>query len=301
MVTVNQTFFITDLLVGEAIVVIRRLVSGNQGSIKSLTHLTKFFMKNYEQITVPMAKASILWLISHYISLLEKLAPDALRIAVRNFCAEITIVKIFIINLSVTLFITHKKTDSPLHSFSDSCLEYVLTLANFDNDVDVRDFGRMVAQISKIDSDGGFNNKIFDIFKGTVPPMSVIEQDARLEALESTIIGSIPSIMGFGCGPTLFKWATTPKGEFERNVKEVADPVPEDRTSIMAEVAKVPSKMQKPLFDVPLDDFYADNGNLSVSSLKSKLNSSADEVTISESGDSEYTDHSSEGSSGSGF
>lgn len=47
-----------------------------------------------DSINVPMAKASIIWLIGEYCDRVPKLAPDVLRKAAKNFVEEKDIVKL---------------------------------------------------------------------------------------------------------------------------------------------------------------------------------------------------------------
>jgi vesicle coat complex subunit len=161
-----------DVLVGQAIVVIRSLVTLSPGSSKSLNSLVRYFMTNHSQINVPLAKASILWLVCHHITSLENLAPDTLRISLKSFCEEASIVKIFTLNLSLILLTHHRKTQSTLVSFSEPCFEYATKLAKFDLDLDVRDFGRMVSHVAA--------SKDFDAlhksFKGFAPKATAAQR-----------------------------------------------------------------------------------------------------------------------------
>ncbi len=47
-----------------------------------------------DSITVPMARASILWLIGEYADRVPKIAPDVLRKCAKTFCDEEDIVKL---------------------------------------------------------------------------------------------------------------------------------------------------------------------------------------------------------------
>jgi hypothetical protein len=209
-----------DAIVGEAIVVIRRLVSGGPASLQALVGLINHFIKQYEQLTVPMAKASILWLTARHISSLEKQAPDTLRVALKHFNAESTIVKLFILNLSTVLFIMHKRTNNSLLTFSELCFQYSCKLASFDIDVEVRDFGRFISKIMLIDSN--YSNDIFDIFQGSAPK-AIISPSSGLDAtflleLDDDILGSLAFVMGTKGGHRLNNWALNASGFSERNV-----------------------------------------------------------------------------------
>ena len=51
-----------------------------------ITHMAKMV----EQIAVPMARASILWLIGEYSERVPKIAPDVLRKMAKTFVNEVT-------------------------------------------------------------------------------------------------------------------------------------------------------------------------------------------------------------------
>lgn len=58
---------------------------------------------------VPMARASILWLIGEYCEHVPKIAPDVLRKMAKSFTAEEDIVKLQVINLAAKLYLTNSK------------------------------------------------------------------------------------------------------------------------------------------------------------------------------------------------
>jgi vesicle coat complex subunit len=58
---------------------------------------------------VPMARASILWLIGEYCEHVPRIAPDVLRKMAKSFTAEEDIVKLQTINLAAKLYLTNSK------------------------------------------------------------------------------------------------------------------------------------------------------------------------------------------------
>lgn len=58
---------------------------------------------------VPMARASILWLIGEYCEHVPTIAPDVLRKMAKSFTAEEDIVKLQTINLAAKLYLTNSK------------------------------------------------------------------------------------------------------------------------------------------------------------------------------------------------
>lgn len=61
------------------------------------------------RLQVPMARASILWLIGEYCEHVPKIAPDVLRKMAKSFTNEEDIVKLQIINLAAKLYLTNSK------------------------------------------------------------------------------------------------------------------------------------------------------------------------------------------------
>lgn len=60
-------------------------------------------------LQVPMARASILWLMGEYCERVPKIAPDVLRKMAKTFTAEEDIVKLQIVNLAAKLYLTNSK------------------------------------------------------------------------------------------------------------------------------------------------------------------------------------------------
>ena len=101
-----------------------------------------------DTISVPMARASILWLIGEYCDRVPKLAPDVLRKMAKIFIDEQNIVKLQILNLAAKLYITNAKQTRLL-------TQYVLNLAKYDLSYDIRDRSRFIRallfpQINKV-------------------------------------------------------------------------------------------------------------------------------------------------------
>lgn len=58
---------------------------------------------------VPVARASILWLIGEYCERVPKIAPDVLRKTAKSFTNEDDLVKLQILNLGAKLYLTNSK------------------------------------------------------------------------------------------------------------------------------------------------------------------------------------------------
>jgi AP-3 complex subunit beta len=123
-----------ETIVGESVVVIKQLLQLNPAKNGSII---KKMAKMIDTITVPMARASILWLIGEYSDRVTKIAPDILRKMAKTFCDEENIVKLQIINLAIKLHVTNSNKVNLL-------VQYVLNLAKYDQNYDIRDRARFL-------------------------------------------------------------------------------------------------------------------------------------------------------------
>uniref|UniRef100_A0A672J9K3 AP-3 complex subunit beta n=1 Tax=Salarias fasciatus TaxID=181472 RepID=A0A672J9K3_SALFA len=128
-----------ELVVAESVVVIKKLLQmqpeKHSDIIKHMAKLTDNI-----QVRVPMARASILWLIGEYCEHVPKIAPDVLRKMAKSFTNEEDIVKLQIINLAAKLYLTNSKQTKLL-------TQYVLNLAKYDQNYDIRDRARFIRQL----------------------------------------------------------------------------------------------------------------------------------------------------------
>ncbi|XP_021536256.1 AP-3 complex subunit beta-2 isoform X3 [Neomonachus schauinslandi] len=134
-----------ELVVAESVVVIKKLLQmqpAQHGEI--IKHLAKLT----DNIQVPMARASILWLIGEYCEHVPKIAPDVLRKMAKSFTAEEDIVKLQVINLAAKLYLTNSRQTKLL-------TQYVLSLAKYDQNYDIRDRARFTRQLIVPSEQGG--------------------------------------------------------------------------------------------------------------------------------------------------
>ncbi|XP_072554582.1 AP-3 complex subunit beta-2-like isoform X1 [Paramormyrops kingsleyae] len=126
-----------DLVVAESVVVIKKLL---QMQPDHHNDIIKHMAKLTDNIQVPMARASILWLIGEYCEHVPKIAPDVLRKTAKTFTSEDDIVKLQILNLAAKLYVTNSKQTKLL-------TQYVLNLAKYDQNYDIRDRARFIRQL----------------------------------------------------------------------------------------------------------------------------------------------------------
>ncbi|XP_040435427.1 AP-3 complex subunit beta-1 isoform X2 [Falco naumanni] len=126
-----------EIVVAESVVVIKKLLQtqpANHGEI--IKHMAKLL----DNITVPVARASILWLIGEYCERVPKIAPDVLRKTAKSFTNEDDLVKLQILNLSAKLYLTNSKQTKLL-------TQYILNLSKYDQSYDIRDRTRFIRQL----------------------------------------------------------------------------------------------------------------------------------------------------------
>ncbi|NWT04955.1 AP3B1 protein, partial [Mionectes macconnelli] len=126
-----------EIVVAESVVVIKKLLQtqpAHHGEI--IKHMAKLL----DNITVPVARASILWLIGEYCERVPKIAPDVLRKAAKSFTHEDDLVKLQILNLGAKLYLTNSKQTKLL-------TQYVLNLGKYDQSYDIRDRTRFIRQL----------------------------------------------------------------------------------------------------------------------------------------------------------
>lgn len=123
-----------EYVVAESVVVIKKLLQSQDTEHKRIiTQMSKLL----DFITVPAARAAILWLIGEYNERVPKIAPDVLRKLAKSFVDEQNVVKLQVLNLAVKLFLTNPK---PV----ELICEYVFNLAKFDQNYDIRDRARFL-------------------------------------------------------------------------------------------------------------------------------------------------------------
>lgn len=123
-------------VVAESVVVIKKLLQSQdaqQHKQRIITQMSKLL----DFITVPAARASILWLIGEYNDHVPKIAPDVLRKMVKSFCDEDTSVKLQVLNLAVKLILNNPQQTALL-------TQHVFNLARYDANYDVRDRARFL-------------------------------------------------------------------------------------------------------------------------------------------------------------
>ncbi|KAG7205130.1 hypothetical protein KM043_005501 [Ampulex compressa] len=123
-----------EAVVAESVVVIKKLLQTQPNEHKDIiAHMAKLM----DFITIPQARASILWLLGEYSDRVPKIAPDVLRKMAKNFVNEQDIVKLQTLNLAVKLCLNNPTQTKPF-------CQYVFQLAKYDQNYDIRDRARFL-------------------------------------------------------------------------------------------------------------------------------------------------------------
>ncbi|XP_070163648.1 AP-3 complex subunit beta-2 isoform X2 [Polyergus mexicanus] len=123
-----------EAIVAESVVVIKKLLQTQPNEHKDIIgHMAKLM----DFITVPQARASILWLLGEYSDRVPKIAPDVLRKMAKSFVNEQDIVKLQTLNLAVKLCL-----NNPVQT--KLFCRYVFQLAKYDQNYDIRDRARFL-------------------------------------------------------------------------------------------------------------------------------------------------------------
>ncbi|KAL1476105.1 hypothetical protein MTO96_036762 [Rhipicephalus appendiculatus] len=169
-----------EAVVAESVVVIKKLLQMKPSEHRDIIgHMAKLM----DNITVPMARASILWLLGEYADRVPKIAPDVLRKVAKTFIQEEDIVKLQTLNLASKLYLTNSKQTKLI-------TQYVFSLAKYDPNYDIRDRVRFLRQLVMPQGDtGGVLHKHAKKFLLASKPAPVLQ--SKFEDRDHYQIGSL--------------------------------------------------------------------------------------------------------------
>ncbi|XP_030633398.1 AP-3 complex subunit beta-2 isoform X3 [Chanos chanos] len=265
-----------ELVVAESVVVIKKLL---QMQPEQHSDIIKHMAKLTDNIQVPMARASILWLIGEYCEHVPKIAPDVLRKMAKTFTNEEDIVKLQIINLAAKLYLTNSKQTKLL-------TQYVLNLAKYDQNYDIRDRARFIRQlIVPTDKSGALSKYAKKLFLA-LKPAPVLE--SPFKDRDHFQLGSLSHLLNTKAGgyQELPDWPESAPDPSVRNVE-----VPE-WTKCTSREKRKDKKVEKPFYSdsegesgpTESADSESDSGSASESGSES---GSGSEESGSESGSEE--------------
>lgn len=148
----------SDIVIGESVTVIRTLIqlsasraaaaaaatnddeSTSAATIDNPGKLIAHLAYMLDRITVPMARASIVWLVGEFYDEVSNIAADILRIMAKNFANEDDHVKMQVITLGTKVYLKEGERVSLLY-------QYILNLGKYDTSYDIRDRVRFIRRI----------------------------------------------------------------------------------------------------------------------------------------------------------
>jgi len=162
----------SQTVAAESIVVIKRLLQMNANKDTSgaategqdqdhsdrrdvgiIKQLARMLMDN--SVTIPQARAAIIWLVGEYNDKIRERAPDVLRCLAKSFLDEADITKLQILTLGAKLVLA---TDpEPPQPRLLEILRYVLQLAKYDVNYDIRDRARLIRHLLLAEGDAATN------------------------------------------------------------------------------------------------------------------------------------------------
>ncbi|KAM4733421.1 AP-3 complex subunit beta-2 isoform 4-T4 [Anableps anableps] len=201
-----------ELVVAESVVVIKKLL---QMQPEKHSDIIKHMAKLTDNIQVPMARASILWLIGEYCEHVPKIAPDVLRKMAKSFTSEEDIVKLQILNLAAKLYLTNSKQTKLL-------TQYVLNLAKYDQNYDIRDRARFIRQLIVPTEKSGALSKYAKKLFLALKPAPVLE--SPFKDRDHFQLGSLSHLLNAKAGgyQELPDWPETAPDPSVRNVEVFA-------------------------------------------------------------------------------
>ncbi|KAM3610061.1 uncharacterized protein V6R79_024640 [Siganus canaliculatus] len=270
-----------ELVVAESVVVIKKLL---QMQPEKHSDIIKHMAKLTDNIQVPMARASILWLIGEYCEHVPKIAPDVLRKMAKSFTNEEDIVKLQIINLAAKLYLTNSKQTKLL-------TQYVLNLAKYDQNYDIRDRARFIRQLIVPTEKSGALSKYAKKLFLALKPAPILE--SPFKDRDHFQLGSLSHLLNAKAGgyQELPDWPESAPDPSVRNV-EVKESVPE-WTKCSSREKRKEKKVEKPFYS----DSEGESGPTESADSESDSASSSESGSASEeSGSGSESEESEEGS-----
>jgi AP-3 complex subunit beta len=182
-----------ESVVAESVIVIRHLLQQNPAEHKRVIGQMAILL---EQIKVPVARASIVWMIGEYYNLIPEVGADALRILARDFGEEHDLVKLQALTLGTKLYLNEGESINLL-------FQYVLNLARYDQSYDIRDRARFIRSVL-FDTRGKcpqLTEKAMDLFTAKKPPAQMNSQFHERSRFQISSMSHMVNHTAFGYEP----------------------------------------------------------------------------------------------------
>lgn len=237
---------------GEVVVTLRQILQQNKHSKVSTTiihKLLKLLLTSEKLKQIPVARASIIWLIGEFHEILRKLAPDILRILAQGFPDEETETKTQIVNFALKLSLRLPDDENV-----QTMMTYVLEMTRFDPDFDLRDRSRFMTAIMGLAPSSSVDETALELLSRhaesvllapKLPPLT-LQGPVDLEGLPHFTLGSLSSVVGHyvkGYSP-ISPW---PEKETDSRVREPVHETTPLSVNPKKEVTRVPENAAKTL------------------------------------------------------
>jgi AP-3 complex subunit beta len=199
----------SDIVVGETVTVLRQLIQQNTScdrTSKTLFQLARLLVDRDHPmfILTPIARSSIVWLVGEYHEAIGKVSPDILRVLCQGFVEEDTETKIQILNYAMKLAIRYAEDEA-----IQNLMTYVLEMARYDMDIDLRDRSRFMTALMGLAPSGDNIDHVVDeaaveelashskeiLLAPKLPPVTLLGC-VDVEGLLNFTVGSLSSLVG---------------------------------------------------------------------------------------------------------
>uniref|UniRef100_A0A0C9RZA1 AP-3 complex subunit beta n=1 Tax=Fopius arisanus TaxID=64838 RepID=A0A0C9RZA1_9HYME len=262
-----------EVVVAESVVVIKKLLQTQPNEHKEIiVHMAKLM----DFITVPQARASILWLLGEYSDRVPKIAPDVLRKMAKSFVNEKDIVKLQTLNLAVKLCLNNpEQTKLFCH--------YVFQLAKYDQNYDIRDRARFLRAFILEEEVNAADKKLAEYAKKIFfAPKPAPTLTSRVKGSQYQL-GTLSHYLDMPC--TGYKHLSDyPETAPDPSVRDVAEPI-----LIQRPREKRHGRKEKREKKIKENTFYSDEESSPTGSKASSETTSSSSSEDSDSDSSEYS------------
>lgn len=196
------------IVASECVTVLRQMIQQNSLSPVSnrvMHQLVKLLITDMED---PIARSSVVWLVAEFHSALHKIAPDVLRILAKGFALEHTATKMQTLNLAVK-----QSLRLPDDEKVQALATYVLEMARYDLDTDLRDRARFLTALlglapaaedgSEVAVDENALAELAEhahaiLLAPKLPPVTLL-RSMDIDGVPAYSVGSMSSIVGHYC------------------------------------------------------------------------------------------------------
>jgi AP-3 complex subunit beta len=202
----------SEEVIGESVNVLRLLLQQNAGAEASrvvLFKLAKLLVSSIpgKKIVVPVARASIVWLVGEFYDVLQSVSPDILRILSISFADENNETKTQIVNFAIKLALRLPDDENV-----QSLMTYILEMSRYDIDTDIRDRSRFMTALMGLApsaEEGSTASVVLDedaleelaehsrgiMLAPKLPPITLLGS-VDIEGLPNFNLGSLSSLVG---------------------------------------------------------------------------------------------------------